>query len=195
MKSTLTKQLPPTLKLISRLTKEQAELINKAQDYATEYHSSTNHLYDGKPYADAHLSMVYNYAKKYSYLLKDEDVAIALASAWTHDVIEDCRQTYNDVKKVCGVAVAEVTFALTNEKGRTRKDRANTKYYDGIVATSVATYIKICDRLANAMYSKTNGSLMIDAYRKEQGYFKHELFTEEYQDMWNELDAILSSKV
>ena len=38
-----------------------------------------------------------------------------------HDVIEDARQIYNDVRQQLGETVAELAYSLTNEKGRNRK--------------------------------------------------------------------------
>ena len=118
----------------------------------------------------------------------------ALSACWTHDVINDCRQTYYDVKKICGEDVAEITYALTNEKGRNRKERANGAYYTGIRQTPYATFVKLCDRLANVKYSKDNGSTMMDVYRKEQAYFKLSLYTEWLKPMFDELDKLLATK-
>ena len=109
-------------------------MIEKAKEYAIDCHSKTGHLYDGKPY-ETHLQMVFNTAKKFIHLIPDEHQENVLAGCWVHDVIEDCRQTYNDVKNVTNVEVAELAYALTNEKGKTRKERANDKYYEGIRQT------------------------------------------------------------
>ena len=46
-----------------------------------------------------------------------------------------------------------MVYALTNEKGRTRAERANDKYYQGIRETPYAPFLKLSDRLANAGYS------------------------------------------
>jgi (p)ppGpp synthase/HD superfamily hydrolase len=135
--------------------------------------------------------MVYEYAVKYSFLLPDIYKDYVIASSLTHDTIEDTRETFNDVKKVCGEFVAEITYALTNDKGKTRDERAGAKYYEGIRNTPFATYIKICDRLANARYSFETRSSMLGKYRKELSKFKKELYTPEYEAMWIELDEIL----
>lgn len=169
-----------------------SELVKKAIEYATLKHFETNHKYDGQPY-DVHLKMVFNYACKYAYILPDEEsVRWCLAASWTHDTIEDCRQTYNDVREVLGGAVAGITYALTNEKGRNRKERANEKYYDGIRNTPFASFVKICDRLANVKYSKESGSKMIEAYKKEQPFFKQQLWSLSVNDMFEELETLLS---
>lgn len=167
-------------------------LVEKTKAYALLCHSETNHLYDGQPYA-VHLQMVYDYACKFSYLLPNvAAVTRVLAAAWTHDTIEDCRQSYNDVKAVCGLEIAEITFALTNEKGRTRKEMANEAYYRGIRETPYAGYVKLCDRLANVQYAKGKGHRMIAAYRNEQGAFQEALAGLGLQPMWEELSALLA---
>lgn len=167
-----------------------SELVTKAKDYAIKCHTETNHTYDGKPY-ETHLQMVVNYACKYAYMVEDDILEVVIASAWVHDTIEDCRQTYNDVKTELGVEVAEIAYALTNEKGKSRKDRANSLYYEGIRNTPYAGYVKICDRLANAAYSKQQGSKMIGAYQKEHNHFMAELFSVGFLPMWDELSELL----
>ena len=39
-------------------------------------------------------------------------------------------------------------YALTNEKGRTRAERAGVKYYEGIRAVPYAPMVKLADRMA-----------------------------------------------
>lgn len=176
-----------------------SELVIKAKNYAIKCHTETNHKYDGKPY-ETHLQMVVDYACKYAYLIGDNVLEAVIASAWTHDTIEDCRQTYNDVKTELGVQVAEITYALTNEKGRSRKERANSFYYDGIRNTPFAGYVKLCDRLANVQYSYENMSRMYGVYQKENDAFLQALFPNEsemhhYRDIVNDLKMLLGYTV
>jgi len=131
--------------------------------------------------------MVYDFGLKYKYLLDDPD--LALAACWVHDTIEDCRQTYNDVKAVCGIEVADVAYALTNEKGKNRGERANDKYYDGIRNTPYATFVKVCDRLANTKNSFDSKSRMLDAYSNEYMDFKSKLYREDLKPMFDELEG------
>lgn len=167
-----------------------SDLVSISKRYAIKCHEQANHLYDGKPYS-IHLQMVYDFGFRFRELLKEVDVMPALSACWTHDLIEDCRQTYNDVKKMCGKDVAEITYALTNEKGKNRKQRASEKYYLGIRASSVYAFVKICDRLANAKYSKYNKSLMIEVYRNEYELFKQNVYFEKFDKMFIELSEIL----
>lgn len=163
----------------------------KAKLYAERCHSETNHFYDGKPYT-FHLEMVTEIANRYMRLLPVESEQIVLAACWAHDIIEDTRQTYNDVKKVLGKDVAEIVYAVTNEKGKTRNERENEKYYYGIRNNSVAAFVKICDRIANAKHSKETNSSMIEVYRKELDHFIHSIdWYELYEPMYKELSDIL----
>lgn len=148
-------------------------MIDKTKKYAISKFEQRNILYDDKPY-EYHLSLVNKYANKYRYLLKRnaEDI---IAASWTHDTIEDCGETYNDVLKQTNKKIADLSYALTNEKGRNRSERANDKYYRGIRREYGADYLKICDRMANVEYSKSKGSRMFDAYSKENNNFVRKL--------------------
>jgi (p)ppGpp synthase/HD superfamily hydrolase len=117
-----------------------------------------------------------------------------------HDTIEDCRLTYNDVKQVAGEKVANIVYAVTNEKGKNRKERANEAYCDGIRKTMWAKYVKLCDRLANVQYSYDNMSRMYSVYQKENDDFLQSLFPNEsemhhYRDIVNDLKMLLGYTV
>jgi (p)ppGpp synthase/HD superfamily hydrolase len=166
-------------------------IVNKAREFAIKAHNAVNQKYDNQPY-EVHLKMVSEFASQFQYLLKDDDLEIAQASAWLHDTLEDIYFiSYNDIKKEFGEQIAEAVYALTNEKGRTRKDRANAKYYQGIRDIPVARFVKVCDRLANASYSISNDSSMVNAYRKENEEFNRELYCDELKPMFDYLNQIL----
>lgn len=140
--------------------------------------------------------MVAMIAQKYIDCIPKEAHNDVLAACWLHDTIEDCRLTYNDVKQVAGETVANIVYAVTNEKGRNRKERANEAYYDGIRKTMWAKYVKLCDRLANVQYSYDNMSRMFDVYQKENDDFLKSLFPNEsemhhYRDIVNDLKSLL----
>ncbi len=162
---------------------------------ATQLHADTNHTYDGQPYI-LHLQMVVAYANKYIQLIADNDRTDVIHAAWLHDTIEDCRVTYNDVVNIAGITVADIVYAVSNEKGKTRKERANEKYYEGIRNTPYAVFVKLCDRLANVQYSKTTNSNMLATYKGENEVFLNSLFItntdkEVYKVMLQELKHIL----
>lgn len=149
-------------------------IVNQAKTFGTRVHAEANHRYDEHPYA-YHLSMVAKWVRVFSSLLSSEDADTAEAAAWVHDAIEDARQTYNDVVKATSVEVAEVAYALTTEKGRTRQERANEAYYAGIRANRVATFVKMADRLANVENSVKTGSRMAGIYQQELPGFLHHI--------------------
>ena len=55
---------------------------------------------------------------------------------------------------------AEMVYALTNDKGRSRAERAGEHYYAGIRETPYAPFLKLADRLANITYSCTGTNVM-----------------------------------
>ena len=170
--------------------------LNEIISFAINAHQNTNHLYDGKPYA-VHLSMVAMCALRHIDCLPHKDVVdVVLKSCWLHDTIEDCRLTYNDIKQVAGEEVANIVYAVTNEKGKTRKDRANEAYYKGIKETPWATFVKICDRIANVSYSAEAKSTMFDKYKQEHSHFLKSLFPNKnemqlYKEMIDELETLI----
>jgi len=141
-------------------------------------HKSTNHYYDTYLPYEFHLRMVVNeliehLQLKPEYLLESihNPEGILLAAAWGHDLIEDTRTNYNDILKVSNIKIAELIYALTNEKGKNREERGNNKYYEGIRNTEGASTIKLCDRIANVKYSKMTKSRMFEMYKKENSHF------------------------
>lgn len=143
---------------------------NEVIEFAIKAHSNVNHTYNGMPYS-VHLSLVNLFAVKYLELIPEKHRDIVIQACWLHDTIEDCRLTFNDIKEFAGEEVANIVYAVTNEKGKNRAERANAKYYEGIVNTLYADFVKLCDRLANVWYSKETVSHMLKAYKRENKHF------------------------
>ena len=161
-------------------------IIDDIRCAAHTAHSDVNQFYgNGLPYS-YHLDSVAKYAIKYGHLVCDrqQDLLPLMFGAYFHDSIEDARLSYNDVSKIAlsiGLSEeqaymgVEIVYALTNEKGRTRKERANERYYEGIRLTPYAPFCKMCDRLANLAFStqqrdKSNIH-MLEVYRNELPHF------------------------
>ena len=151
-------------------------------DWILKQHKDTNHMYDTYLPYEFHLRMVSNVAQEFIKAIPDFTNAgetsfrgSVLLAAWGHDLIEDTRVSYNDVRMTLGQDAADIIYAVTNEKGKTRKERANAAYYKGIRQTPGATFVKLCDRIANVQYSKMTGSRMFEMYRKENSNFIQEL--------------------
>ena len=94
----------------------------KASFYAIKAHKEVNHKYDGQPY-EVHLKMCSDIGGMFIKLIPESEIERVFAAIWLHDTIEDCRKTYNDIKKEFGSIVADIVYACTNEKGKTRKER------------------------------------------------------------------------
>ena len=144
----------------------QAAVLSEIKKRAHELHASVNQQYDGQPYS-IHLDMVAQGVSDYGHEVcqRETDVLPLFFGAWFHDSIEDARQTYNDIQKTArslgldeeqAYMAAEIVYALTNDKGRTRAERAGEQYYAGIRETPYAPFIKLCDRMANMSYSFTH---------------------------------------
>lgn len=162
-------------------------MINSIENWCIEKHKETNHYYDKYIPYEFHLRMVNQVYKDFKYLLPkgllieepvhkfDESIDVThpsiSAATFAHDLIEDTRTSYNDVVNRLGVTVADIVYALTNEKGKNRNERANDSYYEGIRNTKGAVFVKLCDRIANVQYSKMTKSSMFEKYKKENPNF------------------------
>lgn len=174
--------------------------------WCIEKHQETNHLYDGYLPYQFHLRMVAKVAKDFEHLLSpnvfvdrfantehDITALVVQKACWGHDLIEDARCSYNDVRDGLGKETAEIVYALTNEKGKSRKERANDKYYAGIRKTTCASFVKLCDRIANVQYGRMTGSKMFDMYKKENEHFMEQIGNV-YPEMTNYLKNLFEKR-
>lgn len=160
------------------------------RESARKLHESVNHRYGNEPYV-YHLDMVrdvfvqfYDEAPVLPEKVNGYRDEIYLEACYFHDSIEDCRMTPNDLIKYGLLHYSvEIIFALTNEKGWSRAERANEKYYAGIRNKEGAGFVKMCDRIANVRYSKIVGSSMLDKYRKENDKFMEAVEAHRYPEM------------
>lgn len=168
-------------------------LVQCCRHFGTLVHLRANHHYGDKPY-EVHLEQVAYNAARWGPIcgLTVEETFTAQAAAWLHDSIEDARQTYNDVLEgSSSVEVANIVYALTNEKGRSRAERASDVYYDGIVVTPLATFVKLCDRLANVTAS--DDIRMLNKYAAEHSYFRQMLLLDR-QSQLHPLDLAIEER-
>lgn len=167
--------------------------ISCLEKAAFQIHDDVNQKYDHVLPYGFHLKMVASFVSRYGYLVAESeaDILVLYGSAYLHDTIEDARMTYNDIvkfiddfrvgslvlpeeiKRKLEEQVPEIAYALTNEKGRNRKERANETYYKGIRDTRFASFIKMCDRLANIQYTMmfVFANRMLEVYRREYPEF------------------------
>ena len=169
-----------------------------------------NQKYDGYNYSN-HLKSVVNIMTKYAPdNLDNITFYIYKIAAAGHDTIEDARMTYNDIVKLIEsnfkvykidysnfdsfpIKVADIIYALTDEKGKNRAERHSPKYWEGIENTDGAAFIKCCDRLANIEHSIKTNSRMVDVYKKEYHEFlSHIMNSVDYKNriLHNVMDEI-----
>lgn len=145
-----------------------SSLTTQIRREAHALHDSVNQTYgQGHPYG-FHLDMVVASVWKYGHevCVAEEDFLPLVFGAYYHDSIEDARLTYNDVMAAAkqymdsqqAFMAAEIVYALTNDKGRTRAERAGEKYYQGIRETPYAPFVKLADRMANFTYSLSHSN-------------------------------------
>lgn len=182
MHNDMTKIITRTATVLTTVyAKETADIRRSAH----ELHASVNQFYcNTLPYG-VHLDMVAENVVRYAdpIILSDKDILPVFFAAYYHDSIEDARLTYNDVIKVASgfmphdraVMAAEIVYALTNEKGRTRAERADERYYAGIRTTPYAPLVKMADRLANMTFSASGTDVtnqrMLHIYSQELPHF------------------------
>lgn len=165
--------------------------IDTIREMAHELHQHVNQTYgDNLPYG-FHLDMVVEGIRNYGHevCVREEDVLPLFFGGYFHDSIEDARLSYNDVMKEAkklmtdeqALMATEIVYALTNDKGRNRAERAGEKYYKGIRETPYAPFVKLCDRLANISYSCSEddsaNNRMREVYKKEMPHFLQSINT------------------
>lgn len=141
---------------------------------AIKAHAETNHYYDkhGNNYPCVfHLSMTIGWAYKYIHLVPELFRSDVLSAIWFHDTLEDARWTWAQLKDITNERIANLVYAVTNEKGKSSNERANQKYYDGINGTPYAGFVKLCDRLANVQYGFEAHNGKFKKYQDEHGQF------------------------
>lgn len=165
---------------------------HEVMDYASAQHRDTNHTYgDGMPY-EYHLACVSGVGERFIDYIPMEDRNAVRKALLCHDILEDCRVTYNDLKAQIGQEAADIVYAVTDELGHNRTERAE-KTYPKIAADPLAIFVKLCDRLANTTYSKSGGKpkdkSMFDQYKREYSNFRRTFFRRaSYPSLWIALD-------
>lgn len=158
--------------------------------WCIEQHRKTNHFYDKIIPYEYHLEMVVREIEHHLDIAKNDrnfnntypvtvlgfnpivEREILIKGGWGHDIIEDTRNTYNDVISAgSGYEAAEIIYALTDDKGKDRAERGNDEHYKKLVKVPGAAFVKFCDRIANVKYSRFSGSSMFKKYEKENMKF------------------------
>jgi (p)ppGpp synthase/HD superfamily hydrolase len=174
--------------------------VEIVKGYSQKCYDDANCRYgDGNYFT--HILMVVGFVEKYSgVFVYESDRIFTIHSAYTHDLIEDAKQTYSDIMTICGKDVADITLAVTDVHAENRLMRHLLTMHK-TVKDHRAIILKLCDILANATYSRENGSSMYPKYVEEYPYRKaifqkalawygNSLYRNELKLLWEELDSI-----
>lgn len=160
--------------------------LTEAKEFIAGRHRNANNLYNEILPYEFHLNIALQVAEEFVELLPDDTelVTDVFIGVYGHDLMEETNLSYNDVREKVGTIAADIIYALMNEKGKNRKERANDKYYLGIRNTPFAVFGKLCDRIANVRFGKfTRNYSMVEMYRKENEEFLRQLGFETLADV------------
>lgn len=132
--------------MIVDLTEYEVGLVVRAEKFATEKHKGQKY---GEHDYVCHLEgvvhrVILRNAKDITEGGGNPMLAILIAIAWLHDVMEDCGVTYKELVDNFGVCIADAVLRLTKHKGVDY----NT-YMVACCESALAREVKICDTLAN----------------------------------------------
>ena len=150
-----------------------------------------------------HLELVYLQGLKFIHLIPDVKLRpensfsndrlrdAVLIACIGHDSIEDARLTYNDIKELYGVEVAEMIYLVTDNKGRNRLARKSDEYYQDLKSNPLAVFVKLCDLMANIKFGILTNSTMLSKYKSEYPNIREKLYSKEYDEMFIYIDSLL----
>lgn len=165
--------------------------LQETRDYFFNLHDvECNQKYNKiLPYS-FHLSLVEKQAYKFIHLIEgDTNQWNVLKSALGHDSIEDARVSYNDIKQLFGFEVAEIIYLCTENKGRNRLARKSKEFYQELATNDLAVYVKLCDIIANSLFSLTTNSSMFNKYKQE---YEDKVYSLLYKDKYAEMFSFLN---
>jgi hypothetical protein len=168
--------------------------LQEAKDFIFHQHDVVCNQKYGKtlPYS-FHLDCVLQQGYKFLYLIEDVKARPGnsfsnerlrdwvLIGCLGHDLIEDARMTYNDVKDLFSEEIADIIYLCTEERGKDRAERHPESWYKALTDNKLATFVKLCDVIANVKFSLLTNSSMYSKYQKE--FILHKHYYEKQSDL------------
>jgi guanosine-3',5'-bis(diphosphate) 3'-pyrophosphohydrolase len=173
--------------------------IEKAREYAYEKHNkpSESQRYGNAPYSK-HLNDVKTVADRHIHYLDPEEIEDVYCAIYLHDTVEDTETTPNLLKKMFNDRIAGIVLAVSNERGWDKKEIL-FKTLPKIWQNKLATFVKLCDRIANTTNSKAGidakSSSLYERYKTEYPVFRYALKDANFENMWAELDELYEYNV
>lgn len=171
-------------------------MINPVEYFKDLHDNVCNQKYAGKLPYSFHLELVAKQAMLFLNECKIENYYTTgeiYAVAYGHDSIEDARVTYNDIREMFGITIANSIYHCTEEKGKNRAERKNDKFYSELIQDRLATYIKLCDLIANIKFSLLTNSSMYFKYRDEWVEHRHhfKMYSSDFKPLFNYIDMLI----
>jgi (p)ppGpp synthase/HD superfamily hydrolase len=174
--------------------------LDKIEKYAEKCYADANCKYGEGTYM-IHIRMVLDFVITHSDVFKTLDDGIHTAgAAFCHDLMEDAKQTYNNICDVAGKEVADITLGVTDVPAENRLMK-HLLTMGKTVRDYRAIILKMADMYSNAKYSKDNGSSMYLKYVAEYRYrkpifemalvwYKDDLNKNILDTIWKKLDEV-----
>ena len=170
------------------------EILDKSFDdfkaFCDERHNIyVNQFYDKGLTYSFHTDVVLLQGLKFIHLITNTmDKFVVKCGLKGHDLIEDGRMTFNDIKTIIigiltknglhnhlkveeiekiGIDIAEIVFQCTDYRGRNRHERKPIEYYNELVQNKLAVFVKVCDIIGNTKYGFLTNSNKASMYKKE----------------------------
>jgi len=151
-----------------------------------------NQKYDRVYPYSLHLKAVVAQAHIYKHFIPEDLREIVYIAAAGHDLIEDARMTYNEVTQLYGWTVADLIYACTELRGHDRPERHGKEFFGVLKEERLAVFVKLCDIMANVLFSLLTNSSMYNKYKKEFPHLYKELhIVGEYEELWDNLRELL----
>ena len=145
--------------------------FTKIREYAEKCHNDANCKYAGGSYMVHVDKVVYVIDTYQDIFLYPIDAEITKAAAYGHDLQEDAKQTFNDIKFIIGIEAARVVLRVTDVPAENRLMK-HLLTMGKTVEDYRAIILKMADIWSNATFSKTSGGSMYGKYVEEYKYRK-----------------------
>lgn len=176
--------------------KDLKNILAKRRMYIFKLHFKAGQRYGKDKTYFYHLDMVASNSANYYYrVYKNTDILnfiVIYTAALGHDLIEDVRLTYNDVKAVFAKKTTDIIYACTELKGKYRSERHGKAYYKLLQSNFDGRYVKWCDIKSNMYEGYTNGGTMFSKYVKDFPSVKEKLYDEAFEPITQDIELMIN---
>ena len=168
-------------------------MISPREDQARVFaqHAHGDQKYGDQPYV-IHLAAVRTVLAEFGF------TGDYLVAAWLHDVLEDTKTTYSQLRTAFGIDVAALVLAVTGV-GENRKER-NGSIKLKLQRLRRAIPLKLADRIANERSCLKSNLKLLAMYQSEYPEFRGALYSlsdvpglpQLCEPMWRELDRLMA---